>query len=86
MHLLSEDESKTRKSVQKITESLKPYAKDYIKDLCSGSSLLLRKAKGETDICLNNISTIQLSVKEFCIYLYYELLIDNILNQIYDEE
>lgn len=86
MHLLSEDESKTRKSVQKITESLKPYAKDYIKELYSGSSLLLRKTKGETDICLNDISTIQLSVKEFCIYLYYELLIDNILNQIYDEE
>lgn len=86
MDLLSENESKTRKSVQKITESLKPYAKDYIKDICSSSSLLLHKAKGKTDICLNDISSIQLSVKEFCVYLYYELLIDNILNQIYDEE
>lgn len=86
MNLLSEDESKTRKSIQKITESLKPYAATYIKDLYSDSSLLLRLAKGETDTCLNNISAIQLNIKEFCVYLYYELLIDNILKQIYDGE
>lgn len=86
MNLLSEDESKTRKSIQKITESLKPYATKYIKDLYSDSSLLLRLAKGETDTCLNNISAIQLNIKEFCVYLYYELLIDNILKQICDGE
>lgn len=86
MNLLSEDESKTRKSIQKITESLKPYAAKYIKDLYSDSSLLLRLAKGETDTCLNNILAIQLNIKEFCVYLYYELLIDNILKQVYDGE
>lgn len=86
MNLLSEEESKTRKSIQKIAESLKPYATKYIKDLYSASSLLLRLAKGETDTCLNNISAIQLNIKEFCVYLYYELLIDNILKQVYDGE
>lgn len=86
MDLLDEKEGKTRKAVQKIAESLKPYANNYKKDLYSNSTLLLRMAKGETDALLKDISTIQLNVKEFCVYLYYELLINNILNQIYDGE
>ena len=84
--MLGEDVGKTRKSIQKITESLKPYATKYIKELYSKSSLLLRLAKGETDTCLNSILAIQLTIKEFCVYLYYELLIDNILKQVYDGE
>lgn len=85
MNILSEDEAKSRKSIKTITDNIRGYADEWGKDLYSKSSLLLHCVRGDK---LNTMTTIlgtQISVKEFVVYLYYELIIEEILNQIYND-
>lgn len=84
MGLLDETVQNKRKTISKIIESLGLNAKKYVDKPLSGSSLILRLLHGDDIPSKDALYATQISVKEFCVYLYYELLIENILNQIYD--
>lgn len=84
MGLLDKTEISKRKTISKIIESLGLHAQKYVDEPLSGSSLILRLLHGEDIPSKDALNATQISVKEFCVYLYYELLIENILNQIYD--
>lgn len=84
MGLLDKTEQNKRKTISKIMESLRPNADRFVNKSLSGSSLILRLLHGDKIPSRDVLNATQISVKEFCVYLYYELLIENILNQIYD--
>lgn len=84
MGLLDKTELNKRKTISKIMESLRPNANRFVNKPLSGSSLILRLLHGDKIPSRDVLNATQISVKEFCVYLYYELLIENILNQIYD--
>lgn len=81
MGLLDNEDAKQRKSISKIIESLRSSEVecDYVP--ISGSSLILRLLHGDNMQSKDILYATQINVKEFCVYLYYELLIENILNQ-----
>lgn len=81
MNLLDNEESKQRKSISKIIESLRLSKDIRIYNPLSGSSLILRLLYGDKIPSKDMLYATQINVKEFCVYLYYELLIENILNQ-----
>lgn len=84
MGLLDKTEQNKRKTISKIMESLRPNADRFVNKPLSGSSLILRLLNGDKIPSRDVLNATQINVKEFCVYLYYELLIENILNQIYD--
>lgn len=84
MGLLDKTEQNKRKTISKIMESLRPNADRFVNKSLSGSSLILRLLHGDKIPSRDVLNATQISVKEFCVYLYYELLIENILNQIND--
>ena len=84
MGLLDKTEQNKRKTISKIMESLRSNADRFVNKPLSGSSLILRLLHGDKIPSRDVLNATQISVKEFCVYLYYELLIENILNQIYD--
>lgn len=84
MGLLDKTELNKRKTISKIIDGLGLYAKKYVDEPLSGSSLILRLLHDDDIPSKKVLCATQISVKEFCVYLYYELLIENILNQIYD--
>lgn len=84
MGLLDKIEQNKRKTISKIMESLRPNADRFVNKPLSGSSLILRLLHGDKIPSRDVLNATQISVKEFCVYLYYELLIENILNQIND--
>lgn len=84
MGLLDKTEQNKRKTISKIMESLRPNADRFVNKPLSGSSLILRLLHGDKIPSRDVLNATQISVKEFCVYLYYELLIENILNQIND--
>ena len=84
MGLLDKTEQNKRKTISKIMESLRPNADRFVNKSLSGSSLILRLLHGDKIPSRDVLNATQISVKEFCVYSYYELLIENILNQIYD--
>ena len=85
MELLSNDECKCRKSIGKIIDSVQSYADEWPEYLNSNSSLLLRLIKNENKDSISTMLTTQLGVKEFTVYLYYELMVEEILNLMYDD-
>lgn len=84
MELLSNDECKSRKSIGKIIDSVQSYADEWPEYLNSNSSLLLRLLKKENRESISTMLTTQLGIKEFTVYLYYELMVEGILNLMYD--
>ena len=84
MGLLDKTEQNKRKTISKIMESLRPNADRFVNKPLSGSSLILRLLNGDKIPSRDVLNATQISVKEFCVYSYYELLIENILNQIND--
>ena len=84
MELLSNDECKSRKSIGKIIDSVQSYADEWPEYLNSNSSLLLRLIKKENRESISTMLTTQLGIKEFTVYLYYELMVEGILNLMYD--
>lgn len=84
MGLLDKTELNKRKTISKIIDGLGLHAKKYVDEPLSGSSLILRLLHDDDIPSKKVLCDTQISVKEFCVYLYYELLIENILNQIYD--
>ena len=84
MGLLDKTEQNKRTKISKIMESLRPNADRFVNKSLSGSSLILRLLHGDKIPSRDVLNATQISVKEFCVYLYYELLIENILNQIND--
>lgn len=85
MELLSNDECKSRKSIGKIIDSVQSYADEWQKNVNSNSSLLLRLIKNENRESISTMLTTQLGIKEFTVYLYYELMVEKILNLMYDD-
>lgn len=85
MELLSNDECKCRKSIGKIIDSVQSYADEWPEYLNSKSSLLLRLIKNENRDSISTLLTTQLGIKEFTVYLYYELMVEEILNLMYDD-
>lgn len=85
MELLSNDECKSRKSIGKIIDSVQSYADEWPKNVNSNSSLLLRLIKNENRESISTMLTTQLGIKEFTVYLYYELMVEKILNLMYDD-
>lgn len=85
MELLSNDECKSRKSIGKIIDSIQSYADEWPESLNSNSSLLLRLIKNENRESILTMLTTQLGIKEFTVYLYYELMVEEILNLMYDD-
>lgn len=85
MELLSNDECKSRKSIGKIIDSVQSYADEWPKNVNSNSSLLLRLIKNENRESISTMLTTQLGIKEFTVYLYYELMVEEILNLMYDD-
>lgn len=85
MELLSNDECKSRKSIGKIIDSIQSYADEWPESLNSNSSLLLRLIKNENRESILTMLTTQLGIKEFTVYLYYELKVEEILNLMYDD-
>lgn len=84
MGLLDKTDQNKRKTISKIIDGLGLHAKKYVDEPLSGSSLILRLLHGDKIPSRDVLNATQINVKEFCVYLYYELLIENILNQIYD--
>lgn len=85
MKLLNNDECKCRKSIGKIIDSVQSYADEWPENLNSNSSLLLRLIKNENKDSISTMLTTQLGIKEFTVYLYYELMVEEILNLMYDD-
>lgn len=85
MELLSNDECKSIKSIGKIIDSVQSYADEWPKNVNSNSSLLLRLIKNENRESISTMLTTQLGIKEFTVYLYYELMVEEILNLMYDD-
>lgn len=85
MELLSNDERKCRKSIGKIIDSVQSYSDEWPEYLNSNSSLLLRLIKNENRESISTLLTTQIGIKEFTVYLYYELMVEEILNIMYDD-
>lgn len=79
--IVSEDLLKKAYTVEKIVGELKKEHVEMIDRAPDQSSLLLRYVKGEE--IPRELKQKRLSVQEFGIYVYYELLLENIISEYY---